>query len=99
MEILNPVGCVITTVVTLAGAVLPIASPKAIGGIRNGRHTVEVYNKTGSPIYIGGADLAGVSNGIPIAAGASRAFPVNRTAVDCLCMFGTGDVIIAEYYS
>lgn len=99
MDILNPIGSVITTVVTLDGAKLPIASAKTISGLRNGRHAVEIYNKTGNPIYIGGSDLAGISNGVPIAAGASRVFPVNRTSIDGLYMFGTGDVIVAEYFS
>ena len=99
MQIYGAIGSIITTAMTLmADAEVPIASANVIGGIKNGRHTVEVYNGTGSPIYIGGKDVSSI-NGIPLATGTSRTFPVNRNAVDGLYMVGAGSVIVAEYFS
>lgn len=99
MDIYGAIGDVITTEITLVtNTPVPIASTAVISALKNGRHTVEVYNSTGSPIYIGGKGVT-TTTGIAMADGTSRTFPVNRNAADGLYMVGAGSVIVAEYFS
>ncbi len=98
--ILENVGSIETSMLTVGSKPVPIASEKVKSGKRNGRHTVEIYNTSESLVYFGGKDVTTVA-GIPIKAGERRVFPVNSIAIDGIFAISgaTAMVVIAEYFA
>ncbi len=84
---------------TLSGTAQKLALPATLenGCMDSGRSALEISNIGENPVYIGDKDVT-TSTGLPIAAGASRVFPVQFGSADRIYGVGSGDVIVAEYF-
>lgn len=96
----TPFTRLVVTTLDVSAEPRPLASPAVIDGLARGRNGIEIVNTSSAPVYLGADDVS-AENGLPLAAGESRYFPVTRSSAKSLYIASEDDaaVTLAEYFA
>lgn len=94
--VLMPISQAFNSTLSVSDTPVLLASKQVLSNLYSGRHTVEVFNNGASQVFIGGSDVT-VDNGIPLGAGAVRAFPVDDKHALYVVAEQDTTVVLAEY--